>query len=204
MEIQSQTISPAKRQAIDAALQELLDAGIVRRSTSPWGFPVVLVPKKDGSSRLCVDYRRLNAVTQKDAYPFPSVDDIVSNLGGARYFSTLDASKGYLQVEMRRGDECKTAFTCHRGLYEFVRMPFGLSGSPSTFQRLIDRVLGDAKWQHALAYLDDIVIYSRTFEEHLVHLGDVLRKLRAAGITLNPAKAQLCRAEVSLLGYRVQ
>lgn len=163
-------VSPAKRQATDAALDELLKEGIIRRSTSPWGFPVVLVRKKDGSWRLCVDYRRLNAVTQKDAYPFPNVDEIVSNLGGAGYFSILDASKGYLQVEMRQGDECKTAFTCHRGLYEFVRMPFGLCGSPSTFQRLIDRVLGDAKWQHALAYLDDIVVYSRTFEEHLSHL----------------------------------
>lgn len=197
-------VSPAKRQATDAALDELLKEGIIRRSTSPWGFPVVLVRKKDGSWRLCVDYRRLNAVTQKDAYPFPNVDEIVSNLGGAGYFSILDASKGYLQVEMRQGDECKTAFTCHRGLYEFVRMPFGLCGSPSTFQRLIDRVLGDAKWQHALAYLDDIVVYSRTFEEHLSHLRDVLGKLKAAGITLNPSKAQICSSQVSLLGYKVE
>lgn len=197
-------VSPAKRQATDEALEELLKAGIIRRSTSPWGFPVVLVRKKDGSWRLCVDYRRLNAVTKKDAYPFPSVDEIVSNLGGAKYFSILDASKGYLQVEMRPGDECKTAFTCHRGLYEFVRMPFGLCGSPSTFQRLIDRVLGEAKWQHALAYLDDIVVYSHTFEEHLCHLRDVLEKLRSAGITINPAKAQICSAQVSLLGYRIE
>lgn len=196
-------VSVAKRKAIDVALDELIDSGVVRRSASPWGFPVVLVPKKDGSSRLCVDYRRLNQVSRKDAYPFPSIDAIISNLGGAKYFTTLDASKGYLQVRMEPGDAEKTAFVCHRGLFEFSRMPFGLTGAPMTFQRLIDRVLGEAKWAHALAYLDDIVVYSRTFEDHLRHLEDVLEKLRAAGITLNPKKAQVAETCISLLGFTI-
>ncbi|KAM7304192.1 reverse transcriptase/ribonuclease H [Ixodes scapularis] len=195
--------SLAKRKAIDAAVDELLKSGIIRRSSGPWGFPVVFVPKKNGTSRLCVDYRRLNAVTAKVAYPFPSIEEIIWNLGKAKYFTTLDASKGYLQVEMSPGDESKTAFVCHRGLFEFTRMTFGLTGAPTTFQRLIDGVLGDAKWQHALAYLDDIIVYSETFEDHLRHLEDVLRKLRIAGLTLNPTKSQIGASERSLMGFRI-
>lgn len=193
--------SLAKRRAIDGALDELLATNVVRRSDSPWASPVVPVEKKDGSFRLCVDYRRLNALTRKDAYPLPTIESIVGNLGSARYFTILDASKGYLQVEMDREDQAKTAFTCHRGLFEFTRMPFGLCNAPATFQRLMDRVLGDSRWSHAMCYLDDIVIYSRSLEEHASHLEDVLGRLKAAGITLNPAKAQIARTQVQLLGF---
>lgn len=194
-------ISLAKRKALDAALDELIETGVVERSNSPWGFPVVLVPKKDDTYRLCVDYRRLNEITKKDAYPLPSISSLVSNLGGAKYFTTLDASRGYFQVEMDERDKEKSAFTCHRGLFQFRRMSFGLVGAPATYQRLMDRVLGDAKWQHALAYLDDIVVYSKTFEEHLRHLRDVLERLRSAGITLNPNKAQIAATRITLLGF---
>lgn len=194
-------ISLTKRKALDTALDELIDTGVVERSSSPWGFPVVLVPKKDNSYRLCVDYRRLNEVTKKDAYPLPSISSLVSNLGGAKYFTTLDASRGYFQVEMDERDKEKTAFTCHRGLFQFRRMSFGLVGAPATYQRLMDRVLGDSKWQHSLAYLDDIVVYSKTFEEHVRHLRDVLERLRAAGITLNPNKAQIAATRITLLGF---
>lgn len=194
-------VSLAKRKALDSALDELLDTGVVERSESPWGFPVVLVPKKDGTTRLCVDYRRLNEVARKDAYPLPSIPSIVSNVGGAKYFTTLDASRGYFQVEVDPRDREKTAFTCHRGLFQFTRMPFGLVGAPATYQRLMDRVLGDARWHYALAYLDDVVVYSRTFDEHLRHLRDVLERLRSAGITLNPAKTQIAETRVTLLGF---
>lgn len=196
-------ISQAKRKGLDNALDELLDTGVARPSESPWGFPVVLVEKKDGTYRLCVDYRRLNEVTKKDAYPLPNISSLVSNLGGAMYFTTLDASRGYFQVEMDECDRQKTAFTCHRGLFEFTRMSFGLVGAPATYQRLMDRVLGDAKWQHALAYLDDIVVYSKTFEEHVEHLKDVLERLRLAGITLNPKKAQIAATRITLLGFTI-
>ena len=194
-------VSLAKRQIIDGLLDDMLSAGIIRRSSSSWASPIVLVPKKDGSHRLCVDYRRLNGVTRKDAYPLPTISSIVGNLGDARYFTTLDASKGYLQVRMGERDQCKTAFTSHRGLFEFTRMPFGLCNAPATFQRLMDRVLGEAKWSYCLCYLDDIVIYSRTFEEHLAHVADVLERVRAAGMTLNPAKAQLAQTRIHLLGF---
>lgn len=196
-------VSEAKRKAIDLAVDELLETGAIQRSDSPWGFPVVLVEKKDGTFRLCVDYRRLNELTRKDAYPMPSIDSIVASLGGSQYFTILDASRGYLQVQMFAGDVAKTAFTCHRGLFEFTRMPFGCSGAAATFQRLIDRVLGEAKWRYAMAYLDDIVVYSRTFEEHIRHLEDVLTRLQDAGITLNPKKAQIAETRVSLLGFTI-
>lgn len=194
-------VSLAKRQVIDGLLDEMLSADIIRRSYSAWASPIVLVPKKDGSHRLCVDYRRLNGVTRKDAYPLPTISSIVGTLGSARYFTTLDASKGYLQVRMDARDRSKTAFTSHRGLFEFTRMPFGLCNGPATFQRLMDRVLGEAKWSYCMCYLDDIVIYSRTFEEHLAHVADVLERVRAAGMTLNPAKAQLAQTRVQLLGF---
>lgn len=194
-------ISLSKRQATDKLLDEMLADGVIRRSRSAWASPIVLVLKKDGTYRLCVDYRRLNGLTRKDAYPLPTISSVVGNLGGARYFTTLDASKGYLQVRMGESDQSKTAFTCHRGLFEFTRMPFGLCNGPATFQRLMDRVLGEAKWSHAMCYLDDIVIYSRTFEEHLRHVADVLERVRAAGMTLNPAKAQIAQTRVSLLGF---
>ncbi|XP_075527109.1 uncharacterized protein LOC142559392 [Dermacentor variabilis] len=194
-------VSLSKRQAIVGVLNEMLATGVIKRSDSPWASPVVLVPKKDGSFRLCVDYRRLNALTRKDAYPLPTIESIVGSLGSAKYFTTLDAAKGYLQVEVEPEDKAKTAFTCHRGLFQFERMPFGLCNAPATFQRLMDRVLGNAKWSHAMCYLDDIVIYSETFEEHIRHVGDILGKLRSAGMTLNPAKAQVAQTRVHLLGF---
>nr|XP_050035818.1 uncharacterized protein LOC126532190 [Dermacentor andersoni] len=129
---------------------------------------------------------------------------IVIDIANKGYREGPDASRGYLQVQMEPRDAEKTAFTSHRGLYEFTRMPFGCSGAAATFQRLMDRVLGRAKWQYALAYLDDIVLFSRTFEEHLRHLEDILGRLHAAGITLNPKKAQIAETRVSLLGFTIE
>lgn len=115
----------------------------------------------------------------------------------------LDASRGYLQIQMSEADIEKTAFTCHRGLFEFTRLPFGLSNAPSSFMRLMDIVLGDARYNYAMAYLDDVVMYSETFEEHLVHLSSVLERMRKAGLTINPRKVQLASSKVDLLGFVV-
>ncbi|KAM7314081.1 reverse transcriptase/ribonuclease H [Ixodes scapularis] len=144
----------------------MLDTGAVRPSQSPWAFPVVLAPKKDGTARLCLDYRRLNEVTRRDAYPFLSIESIMYWLGGARVFTTLDCSRGFLQIQVAPDDVQKTAFTCYGGLFEFTRLPFGLSNSPSSFQRLMDIVLGDAKFNFAMAYMDDVVVFSKSFKEH--------------------------------------
>jgi len=122
-----------QREKIANLIQDMQSLGIIQPSSSPWASPVILVPKKDGSSRFCVDYRHLNSVTKKDVYPLPRIDDIVDTLGQAKFFSTLDLSSGYWQVELDSASRAKTAFTTYSGLYEFTRMPFGLCNAPATF-----------------------------------------------------------------------
>ena len=189
------------REVIGKMVREMQDRGIVQPSVSPWASPVVLVPKKDGSLRFCVDYRRLNALTKKDVYPLPRVDDIVDTLGDARYFTTLDLASGYWQVELDNDARPKTAFTTHQGLFEFVRMPFGLCNAPATFQRAMQTVLSGLEWQNCFVYIDDILIASRTLEEHLQHLAEVIDRLRKAGLRLKPKKCCFLCEEVSYLGH---
>ena len=124
---------------------------------------MVLVKKKSGDYRFCVDYRRLNAVTKRDVYPLPRMDDVFDRIAGAKYFSSLDLMSGYWQVPVAEADTYKTAFVTPDGLYEFVRLPFGLNNAPSTFQRLIDRVLARLKWQMCLVYLDDVLVFGKSF-----------------------------------------
>lgn len=196
-------ISVHKRALLDAALEEMIDTGSVRESKSPWAFPVVLAPKKDGTARLCVDYRRLNDVSVRDSYPFPSISSVMYALGNATVFTTLDCSRGFLQIEIHPSDVPKTAFICHRGLFEFTRLPFGLSNSPASFQRLMDVVLGNTKYEFAMAYMDDVVVFSRTMEEHVEHLRIVLERMRNAGLTIHPGKVQLAAPKINLLGFVV-
>ena len=131
--------------------------------------------KKDGSLRLCIDYRDLNAVTVKDAYPMPRMDDVLDSLSGSKIFSKLDALSGYHQVGVAEADIPKTAFACRIGAFEFVRMPFGLVNAPATFQRIMDDVLREFNWKFVAVYLDDIIVHSRSLEEHRMHL-DLVRK----------------------------
>ena len=152
----------------------MLRQGIIRPSFSPWASPVVLVKKKSGDYRFCIDYRRLNAVTKRDVYPLPRMDDVFDRLAGAKFFSSLDLMSGYWQVPVAEADRSKTAFITPDGLYEFMRLPFGLNNAPSTFQRLMDRVLARLKWQMCLVYLDDVLIFEKTFEEHQKRLECVL------------------------------
>ena len=162
--------------------------GVVQPSASAWASPIVIVPKKDGTSRFCVDFRRVNAVTKKDVYPLPRIDDILDTLGGAQYFSTLDLSSGYWQIELDPATRDKSAFTSHCGLYEFTRMPFGLCNAPATFQRLMQVVLSGIEGKFCFVYIDDILVCSNTFEDHLEHLQQVFERLRKAGLTLKPRK----------------
>lgn len=191
------------RDKISQMVSEMKEQGIVKPSISPWASPVVLVPKKDGKLRFCVDYRRLNAITKKDVYPLPRIDDILDKLGKAKYFSTLDLCSGYWQVELDENSRQKTAFTTHNGLFEFVRMPFGLCNAPATFQRLMQAVLAGLEWDICFDYIDDILIASRTFEDHLRHLRQVFDRLRQAGLRLKPKKCSLLREEVLYLGHVV-
>ena len=193
--------APARKQIIEQNIKEMLDQGIISPSTSPWASPVILVPKKDGSLRFCIDYRKLNAVTIRDAYPLPRIDDTLDSLQQSNFISTLDLRSGYWQVEMDKDSRKKTAFVTHKGLFEFNVMPFGLTNAPATFQRLMDIVLAGLKWQCCLVYIDDVVIFSPTFEQHITDLERVFQTLRSANLTLKTAKCQFCRREMRYLGH---
>ena len=172
-------------------------------SQSPWASPIVIVAKKDGSTRFCVDYRRLNAVTRKDAYPLPRVDDSLDTLTGSKWFSTLDLRSRYWPVEVAPEHQTKTAFCTQEGLFEFNVIPFGLYNAPATFQRLIDSVLAGLKWSACLVYIDDIIIMGKTFDDHMRNLQAVFERLRQAGLKLHPGKCQFLQQEVYFLGHVV-
>ncbi|CAF3658765.1 unnamed protein product [Rotaria socialis] len=180
--------APARKQIIEENLKDMLDQGIISPSASPWASPVILAPKKDGTLRFCVDYRKLNSVTIRDAYPIPRIDDTLDSLQEAKFVSTLDLRSGYWQVEMDKNSREKTAFVTHKGLFEFNVMPFGLTNAPATFQRLMDIVLAGLKWQCCLVYIDDVVIFSPTFEQHIVDLEKVFQALQSANLTLKASK----------------
>ena len=190
-----------RREKMAEMITKMQEQGVVQPSSSPWASPVVLVPKKDGTLRFCIDYRRLNAVTRKDVYPLPRVDDIFDALGEVKYFSTLDLASGYWQVELDDDARQKSAFTTHKGLFEFIRMPFGLCNAPATFQRIMQRVLSGLEGRSCFVYLDDILVVSKTFEEHLHHLRGVFLRIRASFLRLKPKKCGLLRPEVPFLGH---
>ena len=147
----------------ETCVDEMLAGGQIEPSESPWSAPVVLVTKKDGGTRFCVDYRKLNLATVKDAYPLPRIYDTIDMLAGKRWFSTLDLASGYWQVSLSPEARCKTAFATHSGLFQFRVMPFGLCNAPATFERLMDRVLQGLRWSRCLVYLDDIISFGTRF-----------------------------------------
>ena len=200
---QVRRIPPYKRDEAKKLLQEMLEKDVIQPSSSPWASPIVLVQKKDGSTRFCIDYRKVNTVTRKDAYPMPRVDDTLDTLAGAKWFSTLDLISGYWQVEVNPKDREKTAFCTPEGLFEFKVMPFGLCNAPATFQRLMDMVLAGVQWTSCLVYIDDVVILGKTFKEHLQNLVAVFKRLRSSSLKLKPKKCNFCSAEVDFLGHIV-
>ena len=196
-------IPPTQLGEVKQHLQELLEKEIIRPSSSPYASPIVLVRKKNGNLRMCVDYRQLNSKTRRDAFPLPRIDESLDALQGACFFSTMDLASGYHQVEVEEDDKPKTAFTTPFGLFEFNRMPFGLCSAPSTFQRLMTSGMNDLLFQILLVYLDDILVYSRTFQEHLERLRLVLMRLREMGLKLNPQKCKFGQKSVQYLGYTI-
>lgn len=192
-----------KRSIIEEQLQDMLDNGVIQPSQSPWASPITLVPKKDGTLRFCVDYRKLNAVTKKDAYPLPLIQDIFDQLEGAQLFSTLDLKSGYWQIPVATEDRHKTAFVCHAGQFEFRQMPFGAANAPAVFQRTMDHILHGLIGKFCFVYINDIVIYSRNPQEHASHLQAVLQRLREAGLRTKLSKCHFAQQEIKLLGYLV-
>ena len=197
-------IPPQMYDEVKTHIQEMLDLGAIRPSNSPWASAIVLVRKKDGRLRFCIDLRKLNNRTVKDAYSLPRIESILDSLGGAQIFSTLDLKAGYWQVEM--AEECKayTAFTCGPlGFYGCDTMPFGATNAPATFQRLMHDCLGELNMNWCIVYLDDIIIFSDTKEEHLKRLEAVFQKLMAAGLKLKPSKCFFFKDEIEYLGHVV-
>ena len=197
-------IPPALYDEVRTHLQEMLDLGAIVPSKSPWASPVVLVRKKDGGLRFCIDLRKLNSRTVRDAYALPRIEESLESLAGATIFSTLDLKSGYWQVRMDPKSQPCTAFTVGPlGFYECARMPFGLTNAPATFQRLMNSCLGDLQNKFCLLYIDDIVIYSKTVEEHLQHLTMVFDRLRKAGLKLKPSKCEFFQQSLEYLGHVV-
>ena len=197
---QAYRLPEARKEVVKQELDKMLAQGIVQPSRSPWASPIVLFEKKDGNVRFCVDYRKLNQVSKFDAYPMPRVDEVLESVGSAQFISTLDLVRGYWQIPMSEQSQEKTAFATPYGLFEFCVMPFGLHNAPATFQRMMNEVLYDCR-EFSRAYIDDDIVYSSTWEEHLEHLRRVFTQLRQANLSLKLSKCQFGLKQVEYLGH---
>lgn len=194
----------AKRQAAEAEIKTMAEKGVIEPSKSPWCSPIVMVTKPNGDIRFCCDFRKLNDVTVKDSQPLPRIDDTLDALSGSLYFSVLDCKSGFWQVSMAEKDREKTAFSVQGcGLWQFKVMPFGLCNAPATFERLMERILHGLTWQICLVYLDDIIVYANTFDEHLERLDQVLTRINGANLKLSPEKCKLFQKKVNFLGHTI-
>jgi len=203
IKIPHRRIPPHMYEEVKNHIQEMLNAGHIRASNSPWAAPIVLVRKKDNSLRFCVDYRSLNQKTIRDAFPLPRIEETLDALSGAKYFTSLDLRAGYWQVGVKEEHKERTAFTVGPlGFYEFQSMPFGLTNSPATFQKLMHRCLGDLH-QDCLVYLDDIIIFSSDLDEHFEKLERVFQRLNNYNLKLKPSKCMFLQESVKYLGHIV-
>jgi len=204
MRLNPYRMGPRTRQLVGEQVDKMLKLDVIEPSTSEWASPVVLVPKPDGSTRFCIDYRQLNDRTVHDTYPLPRKDDCLDSLGDAKFFSTLDCKAGYWQIPVAKEDKHLTSFTNHVGTYQCTRLPFGLCNAPATFQRAIDMILAGVKWQYVVIYLDGIIVYSADTESHLSHLEKVFILLGENGVTLKEKKFRLFSNEVEYLGHVIR
>ncbi|KAG1932770.1 interleukin-1 receptor accessory protein-like 1-A [Pimephales promelas] len=199
----SRRITPADIDDVRRHIKDLLAAGIIKESRSPYASPIVIARKKNGSVRMCIDYRTLNSRTIPDQYTTPRIDEVLDCLSGSRWFTVLDLRSGYYQVEMAEESKDKTAFICPLGFYQFERMPQGVTGAPATFQRLMEKVVGDMHLLQVIVYLDDLIVFGRTLEEHEERLFKVLDRLEEFGLKVSIDKCQFCQEEVKYVGHIV-
>ena len=186
---------------VEKQIGEMAENDIIRPSSSPWNSPILLVKKKDGSTRFVCDFRGLNDITKKDRYPLPNISDMLDKMQGAQFWSKLDAASAYWSVNLKEEDKEKTSFSVRNGKWEFNVMPFGFCNAGATYQRLMDLSLAGLPNSRVLAYMDDVVIFSYTFAEHMKSLREVFDRFREAGITLKPSKCRIAFEEVDFLGF---
>src|SRR6266513_1472321 len=194
-------VNPHKKKIIEEEIKKMLKKGVIRKSNSPWSSLVTLVIKPNGKWRFCIDFRKLNGITRKDNHPLPRIDMLLEKFEGSKWFSTMDMASGYWQVEMDEKDIEKTAFITHERLYECTIMPFGLTNAPATFQRTMQMVLGELFYTVAPVYIDDIIVHSKTFQDHMRDIEDVFEKLQGANLKLGPEKCKFCFEEIKFLGH---
>ena len=192
-----------QRREIQAEIQKMLKCNQIRPSNSPWSSPVIIHKKKDGGVRFLVDYRKLNSVTRKDSFPQPTTEELLQRLGGHCYYSKFDLKSGYFQLPIHENDKEKTAFITQDGLWEFNVLPQGVTNGPPTFQRTMHNLIGNGRWDYVMVYLDDILIFSRTFDEHKRHLNEILSLLSKAKFQVNPAKCTIAVHEIDFLSHTI-
>ena len=197
-------INPRYQEEVRDHIQKMLKAGAIKPSDSPWSNAVVLVRKKDGDLHFCIDFRRLNAITKKDSFPLPWIQEAIEYLLGARVFSCIDLNSGFWQIPMEEESKPYTVFTVGSyGFYQFERMPFGLCNAPATFQRCMQECLGELNLSYCLIYMDDIVVYARTLQDHLYRLRRVFDRFCDHRLKLKPSKCAFFKEEITYLGHRV-
>ena len=195
-------IPKAHEEKVYQMIQEMANNKIIQwTKDSPWGFPIVLVPKSDGKLRFCVDYRKLNAITRTSSYPIPLISELMDCFHGAKYFSSIDLASGYWQIKMHENSMEKTTFNSKFGSFFFLVMPFGLVKAPATFQSLMDRIFRDVQWRYVCVYFDDIFIFSKSFTEHLEHIKDVLSRLRKHSLQAKVSKCNFVKKDIHFLGH---
>lgn len=196
-------LSPPKAAEMEAHINQLLDKGIIEKSSSPYASPAFLVDKASGGKRLCCDYRAVNKKIVYDSYPMPSIESVFQYLGGARYFSIVDLNSSFHQIPLSDESKPVTAFISPFGLFQYKYVPFGLCVSPQSLNRVVDMIFGDIKYKYIIPFVDDICVFSKDKESHVQHLDEVLTRLGKAGLTVNPKKLKLCQESVQFLGYNI-
>jgi len=193
--------APTQKTEIEKQLADMLRSGTIRPSTSPYASPILLVKKKDGSWRFCVDYRCLNNITVKNKHPMPIVDELIDELSGAKWFSKLDFRSGYHQIRIAKGDEHKTAFRTHNGLFEFLVMPFGLTNAPATFQSAMNHIFQPLVRKGVLVFMDDILVYTSTLDEHVALLQQVFDIIQQHQFLIKLSKCSFGQHQIEYLGH---